>query len=244
MSKKNNNNSEEENFQNLSEEWWKINGKFEILHKITPLRIKYILNNLELPLKAISKKNKLKGRDILDLGCGGGLVCEPLAKLGANVTGVDFIKNNIVSAETHSKKTNLKIRYLNESLVNFQTNKKYDLILMLEIIEHIDDWKEMISKYIRYLKPNGKIIFSTINRTMLSKIFAIFLAEEILKWIPKKTHSFDKLIKPGELQIFLKKNDMKVIDTTGLFFNPFQNEWTLNKNRIEINYFCTAKLAN
>ena len=112
---------------------------------------------------------------------------------------------------------------------------------MLEVIEHIDEWKKIINKIVRYLKPKGKIIFSTINRNIFSRIFAIYLAEEILGWVPKKTHNYNQLIKPEELTFFLKKNNMSILDITGLAFNPIKGEWLLNKKMTKINYFCTAQ---
>ena len=235
-------NSEFDHFQHLSNEWWLENGKFKILHSLTPLRIKYIKNNAGLSLKnLIKKKNIFKGLDILDLGCGGGLICEPLAKLGGNITGVDFIKKNIEVAKKHAKVSQLNITYINQDLFSINFKKKFDIILMLEVIEHINNWQDIIIKIQKYLKPKGKIIFSTINRTPLSKIFAISLAENILKWIPKNTHHYEKFVKPEELTTFLRKKKMKVINITGLFFNPILREWTFSKKIIHINYFCTAE---
>ena len=179
--------------------------------------------------------------DILDLGCGGGLVCEPLTRLGANVTGVDFVKENIEIAKKHAIKSNLNIQYIKQNLSSLHLNKKYDVILLLEVIEHIDNWKKIISKSIKHLKPKGRMVFSSINRTILSKILAIFLAEQILYWVPKKTHTYSKLIKPEELMSFIENNKMKTIDITGLVFNPIIWEWSLNKNKTQINYFFTAE---
>lgn len=242
MRRKNDNNTEFDHFQELSNEWWNPNGKFKVLHALTPLRMKYLIDNINLASKNKPKNNKiLKGLEILDLGCGGGLVCEPLARLGANVTGIDFIKKNIKTAVDHSKKSDLNITYLNQDLLSLKLNKKYDIILMLEIIEHINNWENVVNRILQFLKPEGKIIFSTINRTLLSRIFAIFVAEEILKWVPKNTHNFSKLVRIKELTSFLKKNNMEILDITGLVFNPISKEWFLNKEMTKINYFCTAQ---
>ena len=241
MTKKNDKNIEFEHFDSLSNEWWDPDGKFKVLHTITPIRVEYIKRNI-YPNKHNIKD--LKNLRILDLGCGGGLISEPLTKLGAKVTGIDFVKKNIEIAKFHANKSNLKIKYINSDLSSFKANYKFDVILMLEVIEHLDNWKNIIKKIIKNLKPNGKIIFSTINRTFLSKIFAIFIAEEIMNMVPKNTHKFEKLIKPTEIISFLEKNNMRVLDITGLVFNPILREWVLSKKIKKINYFCTAEKIN
>ena len=172
MIKKNSKEQEFKNFEDLSQEWWNPKGKFKILHQILPLRIRYILDNID--------KNNISNLTILDLGCGGGLTCEPLSRLKANVTGIDFVKKNIDVAKEHAKESKLKIDYIYSDLEKFKIDKKYDLILALEILEHLDDWENAINNIKKNLKPNGKIIFSTINRTNLSRLFAIFIAENIL----------------------------------------------------------------
>ena len=186
----------------------------------------------------------LKNLDILDLGCGGGLVCEPLARLGANITGFDFVKQNIYIAKKHAKDSNLNIKYSHQNLNSFKLSSKYDAILILEVLEHLDNWKKLILNIKKFLKPEGKIIISTINRNLVSKIFAIFVAENILKWVPRKTHAFEKLIKPIELTTFLEKNQINVIDVTGLVFKPISFEWHLDKYNQKINYLCTAIKSN
>ena len=237
MIKKTSKLSEFKHFKSLAEEWWDPNGKYKILHKLNPIRLKYI--------KEIIKKNNINSKSLnnlslLDLGCGGGLICEPLSRLGIKVTGIDFVKENIKIAKDHAKKSDLRINYVYQDLENLKIKKKFDIILMLEVIEHLDDFKRIINTNMNLLKPNGKLILSTINRTFLSKIFAILIAENILKIIPKNTHSYEKLIKPEELIDFLNNNGFKVIDTTGLIFNPISREWLLNKNNLNINYFCSA----
>ena len=245
MIKKTSKISEFNHFTNLSDEWWKPDGKFKILHTLTPLRIKYIKRmccNENYNFK--TSNYSLKNLDILDLGCGGGLVCEPLARLGANITGFDFVKQNIDIAKKHAKNSNLNIKYYHQNLNTFKLNSKYDAILILEVLEHLDDWKKIILNVKNFLKPKGKIIISTINKSLLAKIFAIYLAENIFKWVPKKTHSFEKLIKPIELTSFLEKHKINVIDVTGLVFKPISFEWRLDKHNQKINYFCTAINSN
>ena len=192
--------SEFTHFETLADEWWDPDGKFKILHTLTPIRISYIKKKLFD--KKFSKKS-LSNFNILDLGCGGGLVCEPLARLGANITGIDFVKQNIIAAKKHAKKTNTSIEYLHQNINNLKLKKKYDAVLILEVLEHIEDWKKIIINVKKLLKPRGKIIISTINRNFFSKLFAIFIAENILNWVPRKTHTYSKLIKPNELRSFL-----------------------------------------
>ena len=237
--------SEFDHFETLADEWWDPVGKFKILHTLTPIRINYIKNKLfeKKQLIKFSKKS-LSNFNILDLGCGGGLVCEPLARLGANITGIDFVKKNIIAAKKHAKKTNTNIEYLHQNINNLKLKKKYDAVLILEVLEHIKDWKKIIINIKKLLKPGGKIIISTINRNFFSKLFAIFIAENILNWIPKKTHTYSKLIKPEELRPFLNKNKINVTDVTGLIFNPLSGQWMLDKNNCLINYFCTAIESN
>jgi len=229
--------SEFNHFETLADEWWDPDGKYKILHTLTPIRISYIKNKLFD--KKYSKKS-LSTFNILDLGCGGGLVCEPLARLGANITGIDFVKQNIITAKKHAKELNADIEYFHQNLNNLKLKKQYDAVLILEVLEHIEDWKKTIKNIKKLLKPGGKIIISTINRNIFSKLFAIFIAENILNWVPKNTHTYSKLIKPEELRSFLNKNKINVTDLTGLIFNPLSGQWMLDKNNYLINYFCTA----
>jgi len=233
MNKKTSKKEEFNNFTKIAQEWWKPEGKFKVLHDIIPLRIEYILQNLG--------EKKIKNLHVLDLGCGGGLTCEPLARLKANVTGIDFIKQNIEIAKRHAYDSNLKINYIHNDLDVITIKKKFDLIIMMEVLEHLDDWKKNISNIKKYLKPKGIIIISTINRTQLSKLLAIYLAENILKWVPKNTHDYNKLIKPEELKETLIKNNFIIKNIKGMNFNPITKEWKLN-NAVLVNYFCTAKI--
>ncbi len=226
--------SEFEHFNKLASEWWAENGKYKTLHKIIPIRIKYILDNIQ-------SKN-IKNLNILDLGCGGGLVCEPLSRLGGKVTGIDFVENNIKVAKSHAKQNNLKIKYLVQDIESLSLKEKYDIIILFEILEHIDQWKLVLNKIKKNLKQNGLIVLSTINRNVISNILAIKIAENFLKWIPKNTHNYNKLITPSELNMILNKENFSIIDFSGLIFNPFTNEWKLSKYNKLINYFCVAKL--
>ena len=227
MNKKKSKKQEYNNFSSIDKEWWEPEGKFRILHKILPIRIDY---------------KKIKKLDILDLGCGGGLTCEPLARLGASVTGVDFVEENIKVAKNHASQSNLNISYFHNDIDSILIKKKYDLILILEVLEHLDNWESLIKKIKKNLKPKGKIVFSTINKTQLAKITSIFIAENILNWVPKNTHDYNKLIKPEDLIKVLKKNKFKIKNIEGMNFNPLTREWNLSKNFYPINYFCTAEI--
>ena len=226
------NKAEYELFDSLSAEWWDENGKFKVLHQIRPIRIQYILNQL--------KDLDLKNTKILDLGCGGGLVSESLSRLGAKVTGIDFVGNNINIAKHHSIKSKLKIDYIHGDIEKIKMNKKFDLIIMFEILEHVNNWKKLLLKIDKNLKKDGKIIISTINRNLISKFTTIYLAESILKWIPKGTHRFEKFIKPKEIEVCLKKNHYALENIKGLEFNPLNYSWMLSENT-KVNYFCTFK---
>ncbi len=223
-------NSEYELFDRLSAEWWDENGKFRILHQIRPIRIQYILDQL--------KGRNIEKLNILDVGCGGGLVSESLSKLGANVTGVDFVKKNIEIANNHSNKKKLKVKYLHADIEHLKIKSKFDVIVMFEILEHLVDWKKFILNIKNNLKKNGIIIISTINRNLISKMTAIYLAENLLNWIPKGTHSYDKFIQPEEIEKFMKSNNFKFNSIKGLVFNPIELNWKLSKNT-NVNYFCT-----
>ena len=222
-------------FNQLSDEWWNENGKFKILHQIKSHRMSYILDQ-------INNRN-IRNLKILDVGCGGGIICEPLARLGAKVTGIDFAPNNIIAAKIHSKKNKLKINYINKDIEKSKLDEKFDIILMFEVLEHLDNWKKTIKNIKKNLNKNGLIIISTINRNPLSKLFAINIAENILHWIPKGTHDYNKLIKPEELKKILLKEKFNFNNIKGLVFNPLNREWKLSKNYM-INYFCTASLIN
>jgi len=228
-------NKEHDLFKSLSEEWWNENGKFRILHKIRPIRVKYILDQMN--------KKKLKNLDILDLGCGGGLVSESLSRLGANVTGIDFVKNNIEVAKQHSNKKKLKINYKYANIETLKIKKKYDLIIMYEILEHLDNWEYFLINISKNLKSKGILVISTINRNILSKFATIYLAENVLRWIPRGTHTYEKYIKPQEITNCLESKNFILKSLKGLVYNPIDMDWKLSNNT-NINYFCTYYKPN
>ena len=223
-------NLEHDQFNKLSNEWWDENGKFKVLHQIRPLRIEYILKQID--------SKKMTDLDVLDLGCGGGLISESLSRLNANVTGVDFVKNNIEVAKRHALKKKLKINYIQDDIEKLRLAKKFDLIIIFEVLEHLNDWQSFLIKIKKNLKRNGIIIISTINRNILSKYLAIYFAENILKWVPKGTHSYEKFIKPSEIYSNMINNNFRLKNLSGLKFNLLQGSWKLSRNP-NVNYFCT-----
>mgnify|MGYP001356112339 FL=1 len=219
--------------KNKLNQWWNIKGNYKILHKINPLRLEFILNNFD---KSIRKK------DVLDIGCGGGLISELLAKKNANVTGIDENIYNIKQAREHVKMSSIKIDYKNQSLDTFykKNKKKYDLILCLEVLEHVNDVKKTLDKISELMKPGATLILSTINRNLKSLLFAKIFGEYVLNWIPVGTHQFEKFLKPEEIVEFLKLKKIEIKNIKGMEFNPISNNWLLTDNT-NINYFIVGK---
>ena len=227
-------------FSKMADEWWDPNGKFKPLHKFNPVRIHYIKNNIIKHFKLKNKHNSLKNLNILDIGCGGGLLSEPMCRLGANVTGIDAAEKNIKIAKVHAKKNKLNIKYIYNSPEKFLSKKKFDVVLNMEIVEHVDDINFFIKKSSNHLKKNGLLFIATINKTLQSYIFAILGAEYILRWLPIGTHDWDKFVKPSELNDYTKKNLLELIKIDGIKFNPILNEWKLSNDR-SVNYISIFK---
>ena len=236
------NKEEIQKFSRLADEWWDVNGKFKPLHMFNPIRIEYITENIKKYFKIEKKEdNFLKGLNILDIGCGGGLISEPMARLGANVTGIDASNKNIEVAKLHSKKNGLKINYHNKSPENLSDVEKFDIILNLEIVEHVDNVNLYIKSCYKLLKKNGLMFTATLNRSLTSYVKAIIGAEYILRWLPIGTHDWNKFIKPEELQQVLSQEKFSTLDIKGLSFNPFLNKWK-KSNDLSVNYMiCSFK---
>ena len=229
-----------EKFSKIAEEWWNPTGKFKPLHKFNPIRIKYIKDNLINDFKLKNKKNPLKGLKILDIGCGGGLLSEPMARLGAEVVGIDPSKKNIEIAKLHLKKSNLNIKYYNFSPENFKSKKKFDVILNMEIIEHVENVNFFINQSSKFLKKSGIMFVATLNQTLKSYLFAIIGAEYILKWLPIGTHNWQKFIKPEELINICKKNFLQLQKIDGMSFNPIIDKWNVSNDK-SVNYIAKFK---
>ena len=229
------NKKEIEKFSKIAEEWWNPQGKFKPLHKFNPIRISYIKNNIVRDLKLKNKKKPLEKVKILDVGCGGGLLSEPMNRLGADVVGIDASNNNIKIAKLHAKKNNLKIKYINSSPENFKTQKKFDVILNMEIVEHVDDINFFIKSCSKLLRKNGIMFVATLNKTLKSYLFAIVGAEYILRWLPIGTHEWEKFVKPEDLINILRKNNLKLKALDGMKFNLVKDEWKISSDK-SVNY--------
>ncbi len=229
------NKEEIEKFSKIAEEWWNPKGKFKPLHKFNPIRISYLKENIIETFKLANKKTPLKNVKILDIGCGGGLLSEPMCRLGASVTGIDASKKNIDVAKLHSKKNNLKINYFCSSPEKFKTKDKFDVILNMEIVEHVEDINFFLKSCTNLLKKNGIMFVATLNKTLKSYIFAIVGAEYILRWLPIGTHEWEKFVKPNELISILKKNNLKLDKIDGMVFNMLTNRWKVDKDK-SVNY--------
>ena len=234
------NKKEIEKFSKIANEWWDIEGKFKPLHKFNPSRIKYIKNKVIEHFSINSKQRPLKNIQLLDIGCGGGLLSEPMCRLGAKVTAIDASQNNISVAKYHAKKNNLKINYLCTSPEKVVFKKKFDVILNMEIVEHVDDLNLFIKKSSFLLKKNGLMFVATLNRTLKSYLFAIIGAEYFLRWLPIGTHDWNKFVEPKELENIGKNNSLELKKSDGFTFNILKNEWELS-NDLSVNYITLFK---
>ena len=235
------NQEEIQKFSKIADEWWDANGKFKPLHRFNPIRIKYIIDKCTNHFNLKNNNDKrLYGLKFLDIGCGGGLVSEPLCRLGGNVTGIDASSKNIEVAKIHSRKNKLKIKYLNTSPEKKQIQDKFDVILNLEVIEHVENVDLFMKSATELLKKNGIMFIATINRTFESYIKAIVGAEYILRWLPIGTHDWQKFLTPDEIEQKFSKLDLDKLDLTGLKYNIFSNNWSKSKD-CSVNYILLAR---
>ena len=229
------NKKEIDKFSKMADEWWDPEGKFKPLHKFNPTRIKYIKENIINNFKLKNKFRPLSGINILDIGCGGGLLSEPMSRMGANVTGIDASDKNIKIAKLHSKKNKLKINYLCSSPEKLKITKKFDVILNMEIVEHVEDIDFFLMSCSKLLKKNGLMFVATINKTLKSYIFAIVGAEYVLRWLPIGTHEWEKFVKPEDLKKILIKYDLSLNKLDGMNFNILKDEWKISSD-LSVNY--------
>ena len=223
------NQNQESHFDEYAYDWWNKSGHYKLLHKLNPIRLEYILS-----------KCNLNGKNILDIGCGGGLLAEELCKNGANVTGIDSSKKSISIAAQHAKEKNLTIEYKNESIFDLEETKCFDYVICFEMIEHINNPDMLINKINKITKNQSMIFLSTINRNLKSFILAKIVAEYILNYVPKGTHQYGKFITQYELTSLLEKHNFKVENIDGLNFNPIEESFSISTNTY-INYFINAK---
>src|SRR5438067_13321044 len=228
-------------FSKLSDEWWDPKGKMAPLHKINPLRLAYIRHaacrKFDRNARSLSC---LSGLRILDIGCGAGLLCEPLTRLGAQVIGIDPSASNIAAAQLHADKGHLSIDYRCTSVEQMDVRERFDIVLAMEVIEHVTDLGMFLNRCAAMLKPGGLMVISTINRNWKSFALAIVGAEYILRWLPRGTHQWDKFVTPDELARHLENNKLAIIEQTGVAYSPFADRWSLSSD-MDVNYMMVAQ---
>ncbi|MGE3713868.1 MAG: bifunctional 2-polyprenyl-6-hydroxyphenol methylase/3-demethylubiquinol 3-O-methyltransferase UbiG [Alphaproteobacteria bacterium] len=232
-----------DHFTQMADEWWDESGKFKPLHRIGPTRIQYIRERAEAHFSRKPDTPKLlDGLNLLDIGCGGGLIAEPMARLGAEVTGVDASAKNIEVAKAHARQSGLNIDYRNTTAEALAENesRKYDMVLALEVIEHVADIAGFVHLSSQLVKPGGLMIFSTINRTPKSYALAIVGAEYVLRWLPRGTHNWKKFVRPSELCRHLRDENCIITSMTGMVMHPLTFEWRLEPKDLSVNYLIAA----
>jgi 2-polyprenyl-6-hydroxyphenyl methylase / 3-demethylubiquinone-9 3-methyltransferase len=218
--------AEVEKFEKIADEWWSTTGNFAILHKFNLCRIAYIKEKLN-DYFDLKSQDDLRGISILDVGCGGGLLSEPLARLGANVTGIDASSKNINVAKIHAEKENIIVDYKQALVEEMSKDKKYDVILSMEVIEHVENSEEFIVNCSKLLSDKSLLFTATINRTLKSLCLAKFAAEYVLRWLPRGTHDWNKFLKPSEIVSFLKEQKgLKHKELIGTKYNILNDSWS------------------
>jgi 2-polyprenyl-6-hydroxyphenyl methylase / 3-demethylubiquinone-9 3-methyltransferase len=230
-------------FEKMAEDWWDPDGPFKPLHALNPVRLRFIRDQIVVHFKLDEpmKPLPLSGLRVLDIGCGGGLLCEPMARLGATVTGVDAAARNIDIARTHAEGMGLQIDYrcaAAEDLV--QEGLAYDIVLNMEVVEHVADVDLFLGTAANLIRPDGLMVVATMNRTAKAYALAIIGAEHIMRWLPVGTHDWRKFIKPSEMARYLRIAGMRIEAMTGLVYNPFTSGWSLNERDLNVNYMATA----
>lgn len=235
---------EVERFSALAAEWWNPNGKFRPLHKFNPVRLAYIRDQVATHFGRDPHAAKpFDGLRILDIGCGGGLLCEPMVRLGAEVVGVDASETNIEVARLHAEQSRVKIDYRASTAEDLaDAGETFDVILNMEVVEHVADVDFFIAKCAQMVKPGGIMFVATINRTLKALGLAIIGAEYVLRWLPRGTHEYSRLVRPDELEKALNAADMSVIDRTGVSYNPLSDQWGRSRD-MDVNYMLLAHKA-
>jgi 2-polyprenyl-6-hydroxyphenyl methylase/3-demethylubiquinone-9 3-methyltransferase len=228
-------------FSKLSAEWWDPKGKMAPLHRINPLRLGYIRDaacrKFERNVRSL---NCLAGLRVLDIGCGAGLLCEPLSRLGAQVTGVDPSASNIAAAKLHADKSHLAIDYRCTTVEEIDPRERFDIVLAMEVVEHVVDVGAFLKRCAAMLKPNGLMVVSTLNRNWKSFALAIVGAEYVLRWLPRGTHEWNKFVTPDELTKHLLDNRLVITEQTGVVYSPFADKWSLSSD-MDVNYMVVAE---
>ena len=225
-------------FEAMAAEWWDVNGKFKPLHMLNPCRLDYITTQIAAEFdRDLKTRTPFAGLRLLDIGCGGGLLSEPMARLGATVVGADAAERNIPVAKVHAEQSGLEIDYrftTAEALA--ASGEQFDAILNMEVVEHVADPLAYLTACQQLLKPGGLMVCSTINRNPKSYLMAIIGAEHIMRWLPKGTHEWHKFITPDELFDLLKNAGLEPVDRTGFVFNPIAWSWSLSDRDLSVNY--------
>jgi 2-polyprenyl-6-hydroxyphenyl methylase/3-demethylubiquinone-9 3-methyltransferase len=228
-------------FSKLSQEWWDPKGKMAPLHKINPLRLGYIRDaGCRKFDRNVRSLNCLSGLRILDIGCGAGLLCEPLSRLGAQVIGVDPSASNIAAARLHADRGHLSIDYRCTTVEQMGVRERFDIVLAMEVVEHVTDVGVFLKRCAAMLKPGGMMVVSTLNRNWKSFALAIVGAEYVLRWLPRGTHQWDKFVTPDELAKYLLDNRLVVTEETGVVYSPFADKWSLSSDT-DVNYMVVAE---
>ncbi|MEM9425725.1 MAG: bifunctional 2-polyprenyl-6-hydroxyphenol methylase/3-demethylubiquinol 3-O-methyltransferase UbiG [Pseudomonadota bacterium] len=229
-------------FQAMAAEWWDPNGKFKPLHMLNPCRLDYITSQIAAEFdRDLSAPKPFSGLRILDIGCGGGLLSEPMARLGAEVVGADAAERNIPVAKVHAKEQGLDIDYRHTTAEALAAaGESFDAILNMEVVEHVADPLAYLTACHDLLKPGGLMTCSTINRNPKSFVMAIIGAEHVMRWLPKGTHEWSKFITPDELYDLLRKAGLDPVDRKGFVFNPLGWNWRLSDRDLSVNYVTTS----
>jgi 2-polyprenyl-6-hydroxyphenyl methylase/3-demethylubiquinone-9 3-methyltransferase len=231
-----------DHFSALAQEWWDPAGKFKPLHKFNPVRLAYIREKITSQFDRGPKApDALKGLRILDIGCGGGLLCEPMARMGASVVGADASETNIEVARIHAAQSGVDIDYratTAEALAD--AGETFDVVLNMEVVEHVSEPDFFMACTASMVKPGGLMFIATINRTRKAQALAIFMAENVLRWLPKGTHQYEKLVRPEEIEAPLASEGLSVIDRTGVFYSPFSDTWNKSPD-MDVNYMMLAQ---
>ena len=236
---------EVERFSALAAEWWNPNGKFRPLHKFNPVRLSYIRDQIATRFGRDPRAARpFEGLRILDIGCGGGLLCEPMARLGAEVVGADASETNIEVAKLHAAEGNVIVDYRATTAEDLaDAGETFDVILNMEVVEHVADIDLFVAKCGEMVKPGGIMFVATINRTLKALGLAIIGAEYVLRWLPRGTHQFGKLVRPDELEKALTGAAMSVIDRTGVIYHPLADRWQRSKD-MDVNYMVLAEKSS
>lgn len=232
-------------FSAQASDWWNMEGSFRSLHRLNPLRVDYVRDQIVAHCgRDATRRDALRGLKLLDVGCGGGLLAEPLARLGATVTGLDASAETIAVARAHAAESGLAIAYKASSVEELAEGKaRFDVITALEIVEHVADRASFIAALAKLLKPDGLLLMATLNRTTRSFLLGVVAAEYVLGWVPRGTHDWNSFVRPSELARELEQEGLALRDLTGMAFNPLRGEFVLSKRDLRVNYLLAATKA-